>query len=159
MGLIYNTNCCICGYELKHFSRSADPVKEGRCCLKCFKSEVVPARKKKIQEWAIEEAQKKIDYDAMKEQSECPTGKICYKTKVDAEYALYTSQASKMNGCNGRKEKLVYCCKLCGQFHLTSHDQLPSWRDRNKPTNYNYSRPAKYIPVARQENWENDAGV
>ena len=156
MEITYNS-CSICGFDLKHFSRSADPVYPGkRCCIKCFKKDVIPARKAKIKEWEIEENMKTTDFQELKEKSECPSGKICYKKKEDAEYALYTSGYQREHGSGSRREKLVYFCKLCNQFHLTSHDQLPSWRDRNKPTNYNYSRPAKYIPVARQENWAND---
>jgi hypothetical protein len=147
--------CSICGYPLKHYFYKADPVKEGVCCKGCFDCKVYPARQAKIREW---EAEKKIQFDAvdiselrtLKLTSECPSGKICYETKVDAEYALYN--ARKLN----RTEKSAYFCKLCHKFHLTSHDNLPTWRDRNRPTNFNYSRPAKYIPVARQENWEND---
>lgn len=150
--------CSICGYPLKHYFYKADPVKEGVCCKGCFDYKVYPARQAKIREW---EAEKKIQFDAvdiselrtLKRTSECPSGKICYDTKVDAEYALYNAQ--KLN----RTEKSVYFCKLCRKFHLTSHDHLPTWRNRNKPTNFNYSRPAKYIPVQRQENWENEGDI
>ena len=150
---LQTSNCCLCGFELKHFSRSADPVKEGRCCMKCFLAEVVPARKAKIKQWEIEENQRPTDFIAMKQESECPSGKICYKNKVDAEYALYTAgHARSLN----RREKLVYFCKLCNSFHLSSHDQLPSWRDRNRPNNHNLSKPCRYIPAPRQENWETE---
>lgn len=153
MEIQYNS-CSICGFDLKHFSRSADPVAPGkRCCLKCFNYTVVPARKAKIKEWEIEENLKVTDFKEIKVESECPTGKICYKKKEDAEYALYTAGYLRQHGYENRREKLVYFCKLCNQFHLSSHDKLPSWRDRNLPTNYNCKRPLKYTPEARQENW------
>lgn len=152
MELTYNTNCCICGFELKHFSRSADPVKDGRCCIKCFWAEVVPARKAKIKQWEAEEAQQRTDYLELKEKSECPSGKICYKTKVDAEYALYTAKHEGKT-TSSRKEKLVYFCRLCNQFHLSSHDNMPTWKTRNLPTNFNQKAAARYTPSPRKENW------
>lgn len=148
-------NCSICGFLLKHYFRKADPVTEGVCCDNCFRTRVIPAREAKIREWRREEANQAtgfIPVAEMKENSTCPSGKIGYKKKEDAEYALLMCNRSKQNGYEYRKEKYVYFCKLCGQFHLTSHDQLPSWRDRNKKSNYQPG-PQRYTPVARKEEW------
>lgn len=62
----------------------------------------------------------------------CPTGKICYKTKIDAQFALYECTRNKMHS-NNRNEKRVYFCPLCKQFHLTSHaaTKIETWRDLN----------------------------
>lgn len=148
--------CSICKFPLKHYHRNADPLTDGICCEKCFQYKVIPAREAKIRQWNLEAATKPSNPEIaeLKENATCPTGKIGYKKKEDAEYALYMCKKQQMEGTAIRNEKHIYFCKLCQEFHLTSHDQLPSWRDRNKPTNYNYSRPAKYIPVARQENWK-----
>lgn len=148
-------NCSICGFLLKHYFRKADPITEGVCCDNCFRTRVIPAREAKIREWRREEANQAtgfIPVVEMKENSTCPSGKIGYKKKEDAEYALLMCNRSKQNGYEDRKEKYVYFCKLCGQFHLTSHDQLPSWRDRNKKSNYQPG-PQRYTPVARKEEW------
>lgn len=148
-------NCSICGFLLKHYFRKADPVTEGVCCDNCFRTRVIPAREAKIREWRREEANQAtgfIPVAEMKVNSTCPSGKIGYKKKEDAEYALLMCNRSKQNGYEDRKEKYVYFCKLCGQFHLTSHDQLPSWRDRNKKSNYQPG-PQRYTPVARKEEW------
>jgi hypothetical protein len=147
--------CSICKFPLKHYYRNADPLTDGICCEKCFQYKVIPAREAKIRQWNLEAATKLSNPEIAerKENATCPTGKIGYKKKEDAEYALYMCKKQQREGTSIRNEKHIYFCKLCQEFHLTSHDQLPNWRNRNKPTNYNYSRPAKYIPVARQENW------
>ena len=55
----------------------------------------------------------------------CPTGKVGYKTKIDAEYALYLCQyaAKHFDKNHKRKEKCVYFCQMCKMFHLTSRDK------------------------------------
>lgn len=61
----------------------------------------------------------------------CPTGKICYKTKIDAQFALYECTANKKHS-NNRNEKRVYFCPLCKQFHLTSQAiKIETLRDLN----------------------------
>ena len=38
-------NCCICGIKIKDYGNNPDPVKlSGRCCDKCNKEVVIPAR-------------------------------------------------------------------------------------------------------------------
>ena len=45
--------------------------------------------------------------------TEFPSGKICYKTKIDAQFALYRCQkTNQLNGNNNRYEKNVYFCQL-----------------------------------------------
>lgn len=151
--------CSVCGFPLKIYYFNADPLSDGVCCQKCFQTRVVPAREEKIAKWERESKRAfspMLSIDEKKEDSVCPTKKVCYEKKEDAEFALYLCNKENKNGDGERQEKHIYFCKLCNKFHLTSHDQLPSWRDRNKKNNYNYSRPAKYIPAPRQENWEND---
>ena len=148
--------CSICKFPLKHYYRKADPVVEnGVCCEKCFQYEVIPAREAKIRQWRLEAATKLSNPESVSERKEnatCPTGKIGYKKKEDAEYALYMCNKSQREGSDTRKEKSVYFCKICQEFHLTSHDQLPNWRNRNKKVNYTPG-PQRYTPVARQEDW------
>lgn len=156
--------CSLCGYPLTRFYRRADPVCDGVCCQRCFAERVIPARAAKVKAWEDEErrfrewedggnrnSSKPAVREQMKPQSECPTGKICYKKKEDAEFALYECRRNSQHS-NARNEKSVYFCQLCGSFHLTSHDRLPSWSDRNRAVNYKNS-PFRYIPPARQENW------
>jgi hypothetical protein len=156
MNFIYK-NCCLCGYELKRYYRNADPLRSGVCCEQCFKREVIPAREAKIREW---DKEKRLDFAAEEnkyvksEESTCPSGKVQYKTKVDAEYALYQCNRETNHGNMNRNEKHVYFCKLCNTFHLTSHDQLPNWKNRNNAVNFNLKSGARYIPTARKENWE-----
>ena len=39
--------------------------------------------------------------------TEFPSGKICYKTKIDAQFALYCCQrTNQLNGNNNRHEKM-----------------------------------------------------
>ena len=64
---------------------------------------------------------------------ECKTGKICYKTKVDAEFALYRcNRMNELNGNNNRHEKNVYFCQFCQCFHLTHKDKYPTWNQYRK---------------------------
>ena len=57
----------------------------------------------------------------------CKTGKICYKTKVDAEFALYRRGKLRNEGKTDRQEKYCYHCLFCGNFHLTKQPQLETW--------------------------------
>jgi hypothetical protein len=61
----------------------------------------------------------------------CVNGKKCYKTKVDAEFALYKCQSSKRD--NTHKEKRVYFCPTCKYFHLTSQEKKKTitWKSLN----------------------------
>ena len=146
--------CSICGFPLKHFWRNADPIKNDICCDRCFTEKVVPAREEKIRKWNAEERLREtlVENKGKVEQVDtgCPTGKIRYKSKVDAEFALYKCGV-KQSG--NRHEKAVYFCQQCQSFHLTSHDLLPSWKDRNRPGNYVNPGPAKYVPTSRDVDW------
>lgn len=146
--------CSICKFPLKHYYRNADPLTDGICCEKCFQYKVIPAREAKIRQWNLEAATKLSNPEIAerKENATCPTGKIGYKKKEDAEYALYMCKKQQSEGTTIRNEKHIYFCKLCHEFHLTSHDPLPNWRNRNKKVNYTPG-PQRYTPVARQENW------
>lgn len=62
----------------------------------------------------------------------CLTGKIQYKTKIDAEYALYQIKRKYLNDIS-RKEQRVYFCPLCKSFHLTSQtkNKIITWKNLN----------------------------
>lgn len=65
--------------------------------------------------------------------TEFPSGKICYKTKIDAQFALYRCQrTNQLNGNNNLYEKNVYFCQLCQNFHLTHQDKHPTWKQYEK---------------------------
>ena len=36
--------CCICNKQITGYGNNANPVKEGKCCDKCNKETVMPAR-------------------------------------------------------------------------------------------------------------------
>jgi hypothetical protein len=60
----------------------------------------------------------------------CECGKICYKTKIDAQFALYKCEAaSRLKNDHNRHEQRIYFCPLCQTFHLTSKAKLPTWRE------------------------------
>lgn len=63
----------------------------------------------------------------------CECGKICYKKKIDAEFALYKCErTNQVKNNHNRKEKRVYFCQLCQCFHLTSQNKLPTWKEYKK---------------------------
>lgn len=68
-----------------------------------------------------------------KEQNMGECGKISYKTKIDAEYALVMIQSrAKKCGNDKRQENRVYFCQKCKMFHLTSHEKNTlTWKDLN----------------------------
>lgn len=64
----------------------------------------------------------------------CANGKKCYKTKIDAEFALYQcDRSNRLFDNHNRQEKRVYFCPTCKHFHLTSQDkkQVLTWKNLN----------------------------
>lgn len=69
----------------------------------------------------------------MKTYQRCECGKICYKDKIDAQFALYKCEsANRLRNNHNRQEQRIYFCQLCKCFHLTSQKKLPTWKEYKK---------------------------
>lgn len=64
----------------------------------------------------------------------CPTGKLRYRDKREARWALHSMMVLREAGQKSRRERNYYMCPECKGWHLTSQlttDQKDDLRARN----------------------------
>jgi hypothetical protein len=56
----------------------------------------------------------------------CPTGKVAFASRRDADHVVYRSQASRGNGYDKPLQR-SYRCPHCGAWHTTSQRKRSHW--------------------------------
>lgn len=59
--------------------------------------------------------------------SSCPTGKIRFRTRDEAEQAIAAIEAKDHVNTGQGKPQRAYACPECSGFHITARKVVPRW--------------------------------